>query len=300
MKKKYWFLILAVLIASVVWNVYWNSRITVHTYTHVNEDIPEVFDGLRVVQLTDLHSVRNEAQGQLVYETILEQKPDIICMTGDLVDSRYYASNGVEGERLTLGLMKELVKLAPVYYVYGNHEMILLDDPQKNAFKVALEKIGVQIINNEKLCYTREEGGDAIFIGGIQDPSTLYKDYRYAFLSNNGERMEAMLDAVTVGVRNDDFFLLLSHRPEYLEMYDQYPVDLCLTGHAHGGQFRLPFVGGLYAPGQGFLPKYTAGLYATDDLEMYVGTGVGNSVIPFRIFNPPEILTIILKTTSNN
>jgi predicted MPP superfamily phosphohydrolase len=107
--------------------------------------------------------------------------------------------------------------------------------------------------------------------------------------------MEAMLDAVTVGIRNEDFFVLLSHRPEYLEMYDQYPVDLCLTGHAHGGQFRLPFIGGVYAPGQGFFPKYTAGLYETDDLEMYVGTGVGNSAIPVRIFNPPEILTIILQ-----
>ena len=146
------------------------------------------------------------------------------------------------------------------------------------------------------VCYQRQEDGDKVYIGGIQDPSTLYKDYRYAFLSNNGERMEAMLDAVTVGVRNEEFFLLLSHRPEYLEMYDQYPVDLVLTGHAHGGQFRLPFIGGVYAPGQGFLPKYTAGLYETDDLEMYVGTGIGNSVIPVRIFNPPEILTIILET----
>ena len=174
--------------------------------------------------------------------------------------------------------------------------MILLDDPQNNAFKNALEKLGVQNINNELVCYQRQEDGDKVYIGGIQDPSTLYKDYRYAFLSNNGERMEAMLDAVTVGVRNEEFFLLLSHRPEYLEMYDQYPVDLVLTGHAHGGQFRLPFIGGVYAPGQGFLPKYTAGLYETDDLEMYVGTGIGNSVIPVRIFNPPEILTIILET----
>ena len=296
MKKKYWLLILAILVASVIWNVYWNSRIVVHTYTHVNEEVPQAFDGFRIVQLTDLHSVRNEVQGQLVYETILGQEPDIICVTGDLVDSRYYASNGVDGEKLTLALMEKLVKLAPVYFIYGNHEMILLDNPQNNEFKTALEKLGVQIINNELVSYTKETGGEFIYIGGIQDPSTLYKDYRYAFLSNNGERMEAMLDAVTVGVRNEEFFLLLSHRPEYLEMYDQYPVDLVLSGHAHGGQFRLPFIGGVYAPGQGIFPKYTAGLYETDDLEMYVGTGIGNSVIPVRIFNPPEVLTIILET----
>ena len=103
------------------------------------------------------------------------------------------------------------------------------------------------------------------------------------------------MDVVTEGIGSDDFLLLLSHRPEYLELYDQYTVDLCLTGHAHGGQFRLPFIGGIYAPGQGFLPEYTAGLYATDDLEMYVGTGIGNSIIPVRVFNPPEILSIVLK-----
>lgn len=295
MKKKYRFLILAVLLASEIWNIYWNSTITVHTYTHLNKSIPDGFDGFRIVQLTDVHSVRNETQGEKIYAAILEQEPDVICVTGDLVDSRYYASHGPEGEALTLALMEKLVKLAPVYWVYGNHEMILLDDPQNNVFRVALQEIGVQIINNDTVRHTLESSDEVIYIGGIQDPSTLYKDYRYAFLSNNGERMEAMLDVVSVGVRNDDFLVLLSHRPEYLEMYDQYPIDLCLTGHAHGGQFRIPFLGGVYAPGQGFFPKYTAGLYATDDLEMYVGTGVGNSAIPIRIFNPPEILTIILE-----
>ena len=136
MKKKYWFLILAILAASVIWNVYWNSRIVVHTYIHANEEVPESFDGFRIVQMTDLHSVRNEKQGQLVYDTILGQEPDIVCVTGDLVDSRYYASNGVDGEKLTLALMEKLVKLAPVYFIYGNHEMILLDNPQNNEFKM--------------------------------------------------------------------------------------------------------------------------------------------------------------------
>lgn len=295
MKKKYWFLILAVLAASIMWNIYWNSTVTVHTYTHTGEDVPEDFDGFRIVQLTDVHSVRSKEQGQLILEKTAEQKPDIICITGDLVDSRYYGLHGMDGEALTLELLEDLVKLAPVFFIYGNHEMILLDDPEQNAFKVAVEALGVQLINNETLKIAKENGGEEIYIAGIQDPSTLYKDYRYAYLSNNAERMEAMLEVVTEGISDDNFLLLLSHRPEYLEMYDQYPVDLCLSGHAHGGQFRLPFVGGVYAPGQGFFPKYTAGLYETADLEMYVGTGIGNSVIPVRIFNPPEILTIILK-----
>lgn len=284
-----------ILAVSVIWNIYWNQNIVVHTYVHSSGDIPESFSGCRIVQLTDIHSVRSDRQEQLIYEKTAAQQPDLICITGDLVDSKYYASHGVEGEALTLDLVEKLLELAPVCYVYGNHEMILLDDPERNAFKVALEKLGMQIINNEVIAFSMENSDEAIYIGGIQDPSTLYKDPEYAYYDTNGERMEAMLDDVMEGIAEEDFLLLLSHRPEYLELYDQYEIDLCLTGHAHGGQFRFPFIGGIYAPGQGFLPKYTVGLYATEDLEMYVGTGIGNSVIPVRLFNPPEILTIILE-----
>ena len=280
---------------SVIWNIYWNSNIVVHTYVHSSGDVPESFEGYRIVQLTDIHSVRSEEQGQLIYEKTAAQEPDVICITGDLVDSKYYADHGADGEVLTLELMKKLVELAPVYFVYGNHEMILLDDPEKNAFKVALEDLGVFLINNEVTAVSLENNGEQIYIAGIQDPSTLYKDPQYAYYDTNGERMEAMLDDVTEGIKEEDFLLLLSHRPEYLELYDQYEVDLCLSGHAHGGQFRIPFVGGVYAPGQGFWPKYTVGVYETEDMEMYVGTGIGNSVIPVRVFNPPEILTIVLE-----
>ena len=173
--------------------------------------------------------------------------------------------------------------------------MILLDDPQRNAFKVALEEAGVNIINNEVIELLGENESDRIYIAGIQDPSTLYKDLRFVHYGTNGERMEAMLDMVMEGINKEDFFVLLSHRPEYLELYDQYEIDICLSGHAHGGQFRIPFVGVVYAPGQGFLPEYTVGVYETKDLALYVGTGIGNSVIPVRVFNSPEILTIVLK-----
>ncbi len=283
------------LTASAVWNIYWNNTITVHTYIYHSEQIPESLKGLRIIQLTDIHSVRNEEQGQLIYDKTAGENPDIICITGDLVDSRYYGEHGPEGERLTLELVRKLVELAPVYYVYGNHEMILLDDPENNAFRVALQEIGVHIINNEKVSWSREEGGESICIAGIQDPSTLYKNPQFAYYETNPERMEAMMDQVFEGLTEEEFVLLLSHRPEYLELYDQYEADLCLTGHAHGGQFRLPFIGGVYAPGQGFLPKYTVGVYETEDMEMFVGTGIGNSVIPVRVFNPPEILSIVVE-----
>ncbi len=295
LKEKKWIAAILLLAAAVFWNIYWNNTITVHTYTHENENLPEDFEGFRIVQLTDIHSVRNEKQGQLIYEKTKAQEPDIICITGDLVDSKYYAIHGVGGETLTIALIQRLVELAPVFYVYGNHEMILLDDPQRNAFKVALEEAGVNIINNEVIALKKESGDGKMHIAGIQDPSTLYKDPRFNEFDTNGERMEAMLDMVMEGIAEEDFVLMLSHRPEYLELYDQYEIDVCLSGHAHGGQFRIPFVGGVYAPGQGFWPKYTVGVYETEDLALYVGTGIGNSVIPVRVFNPPEILTIVLK-----
>ncbi len=295
MKKKYWIIILAVLAAGVLWNIYWNRTITMRSYTCSDSDIPESFHGYRIVQLTDIHSVRDKEQGQLIYEKTAAEKPDVICITGDLVDSRYYAAHGPEGEALTLELVKKLLELAPVYMVYGNHEMILLDDPERNAFKVALEEAGVRIINNEVAVCTRKDSDETIYIAGIQDPSTLYKNPAYAYLDNHAERMEAMMDHVGEQLEDDAFVLLLSHRPEYMDLYDQYPVDLCLAGHAHGGQFRLPFIGGIYAPGQGLFPKYSWGLYETEDLAMYVGTGIGNSVIPVRVFNPPEIVTVVLE-----
>lgn len=295
MKKRYKFILLLIFVAAILWNVYWNQNIVMRTFTCTSPDIPDGFSGYRIVQLTDVHSVRNEKQGDLIYNKVLSANPDMICITGDLVDSAYYGEHGVEGEAHTLRLLDKITDIAPVYWVYGNHEMILLDNPEKNDFKVAAEKLGVELINNKSFKIYDKEGKDYIRLAGIQDPATLYKNYRYAFIKTNGEKVEAMLDTVTMGVTNEEFVLLLSHRPEYMEMYDQYPIDAALTGHAHGGQFRIPFVGGIYAPGQGFFPKYTAGVYTTSDLEMYVGTGIGNSTIPFRIFNPPEIITVVLE-----
>ncbi len=295
MKKRYKYIILLIFAAAVLWNVYRNQTIVTRTYTCMNADIPESFSGYRIVQLTDIHSVRNEKQEELIYQKVVSANPDMICITGDLVDAGYYGKNGAEGEEHTLHLLEKITDIAPVYWVYGNHEMILLDNPEKNAFKVAVEDLGVKLINNKTFKIYADDGESYIRIAGIQDPATLYKNYRYAFIETNGEKVEAMLDAVTMGVTNDEFVLLLSHRPEYMEMYDQYPVDVCLTGHAHGGQFRIPFIGGVYAPGQGFFPKYTKGMYGTADMGMYVGAGIGNSTIPIRIFNPPEMITIVLE-----
>ena len=193
----------------------------------------------------------------------------------------------------TVDFVARLTEHYYVYFVYGNHEMILLDDVDNNPFKVAMEEIGVIFLNNDGVKITKDE--ESIYMLGIQDPATLYKDSDYAEYDTHSERINAMMKNVMALKEEDLYTVVLSHRPEYFTEYTKYDADLILTGHAHGGQVRLPGIGGLYAPGQGWLPEYTDGLWADKGTTMIISRGIGNSVEVPRVFNPPEINTIILK-----
>ena len=259
---------------------------------------------LNIVQLSDVHFISNERQANRLLELVTKADPDMIAITGDLIDTPKYteqvnvnAENGTDNPigQGTIDFCRELVAIAPTYFVYGNHEMSLLDDPEKNEFMMALKAAGVEIINNE----TRQMdfGGNRINLLGVQDPSTLYKDEVYAHkeLDNKG-KVKVILDDLCGESNGECYTLVLSHRPEYFQLYAEYDMDLLLAGHAHGGQFRLPFVReGLAAPGQGFFPNYTSGVYESGDFTMIVSRGIGNSIIPVRIFNTPEVVKIIVK-----
>ena len=224
-----------------------------------------------------------------------------------MIDAEYYASENSKyqsGEidfpdKLTADFVKELTSIASVYMVYGNHEMMLLDDPENNVFKVALEESGVKILNNK--IDTITIGESSIKLVGVQDPATLYKDKKYASVGeNNQDKVKQILDDLFLNedseTNNEEkYTILLSHRPEYFKLYKQYAMDLALTGHTHGGIVSLPEVGGLYAHPQGWFPEYVTGVYKTDNFQMIVGNGIGYSKVPIRIFNPPEIVTITLK-----
>lgn len=245
------------------------------TTEHVYEtnNIPESFDGFRIVQVTDLHDATfGEGQERLI-ENVANAEPDAIFLTGDLIDSNRY-----DLER-SLQAVRGFVDIAPVYYVLGNHEVAtnLMGD-----IYAALEEIGVQTLKNEAVTFER---GDAkMTIAGIEDPlmNTPTKD---------------MLNEALQYVRDDEFTLLLAHRPEMVEHYANAAVDVVFSGHAHGGQIRIPFVGGLVAPGQGLFPKYTSGRYDELNTSMYLSRGLGNSSMPFRVLNLPEILVVELKKT---
>ena len=127
----------------------------------------------------------------------------------------------------------------------------------------------------------------AIVIAGIEDPLSSYLD--------DDEAVEASMNRAFEDVPDDMFKLLLSHRPEQFEVYVERGIDVVFSGHAHGGQFRIPGLGGLVAPGQGFFPTYTSGIYNKGDSRMVVSRGLGNSIIPIRIFNRPEIVVVTLQ-----
>lgn len=294
---------------------YWmNHQIFVRHMKIESASLPEEFQDFQIVQLTDIHSIRSQEQMEKILKKVRKEQPEVIVVTGDLVDSDYYtnsanviaaeAENEVTAEFeiaeaipdiATLQLMEELLTIAPVYMVYGNHEMILLDDPENNPLKVAMEEAGVVLLNHEKV--RLEKKGEFIWLTGVQDPIVLYKDPLFADSGNNNrERLAAELDYVLEDVKEEDYVVLLSHRPEYFEMYTEYPIDLALTGHAHGGQIRIPFIGGLYAPSQGWFPKYTSGLYEDGNFKMITSRGIGDSKKLMRVFNPPEIISVQLVT----
>ncbi|TQR17318.1 metallophosphoesterase [Psychrobacillus vulpis] len=244
-----------------------NKWIKTTEITIESEKFPKNFDGLKIVQISDLHDATfGENQKKLVNK-VKDAKPDIIFITGDLIDSNRYDLEN------SLDMVKQIVSVAPIYYVTGNHEIAT---NEVDHIKTALSELGVTVLSNEEQVI--EKDGERIHIIGIEDPL-------------NGVSVS---DALINFDKTDDFTLVLSHRPETFQDYVVSGLDVVFSGHAHGGQFRIPGLGGLVAPGQGWLPKYTAGVYEEKETKMIVSRGLGNSVIPVRIFNTPEIIVVTL------
>ena len=260
-----------------IWILWGNIALEVNEYEIVSDRIPEAFAGFRIAQVSDLHNKDfGEGYGQLL--TLLSEiNPDIIVVTGDLIDSR----------RTDLDVALEFAwqagKIARVYYVSGNHEARV---PEYEDLKTGLVKAGVVILENQKVQITRE--GESITLMGIDDPS-FQEDYLFG--DSESVVRQAIYDLQN---ESDGYTILLSHRPELFDLYVETEMDLVFSGHAHGGQFRLPFIGGLAAPNQGLFPKYDAGVFSENDTHMVVSRGIGNSIIPLRFNNPPEIVVVKL------
>ena len=249
-----------------------NNWIITTEHEYVSEKVPESFDGFRITQVSDLHdALFGDRQGQLV-KKVAATNPDVIFITGDVIDSNRYDLEQ------SLQAVRQFVKIADVYYVIGNHEVAT---NQIQEIYEALTAIGVHVMPNSSVELERE--GESISIVGIEDPL-------------NGHETQNMLSTALVGVNEENLTLLLAHRPEKFNTYVANNINLVFSGHAHGGQIRIPFVGGLIAPGQGFLPKYTAGTFEDGETTMIVSRGLGNSTVPYRIFNLPQLIVVELKS----
>jgi predicted MPP superfamily phosphohydrolase len=185
--------------------------------------------------------------------------------------------------------IRRAVDISPVYYVTGNHE---IKSGQYSVLYSELKKTEVILLENESRTL-KYNGGEFNFIG-LHDVSSFASDPS-DIDAKAKEKLKSRLKSLISG-DSSRLNVLLSHRPELIDIYSECGADLVLSGHAHGGQARLPLAGGLYAPGQGVLPKYTSGMYYYGSTALIVSRGLGNSLFPLRIFNPPEIVSVTLKS----
>lgn len=234
---------------------------------------------LKIVQLSDLHS----KPFNKVLKKTQELNPDIICITGD------YINDKCKNKDKMLNFGKELVKIAKVYYITGNHERRL---ENFESLMQELSDIGFIVLLNRISVYN-DKGFD-VNILGLDENQADFKDYKArkngTFVYKDMSPYFAELES------NSGFKIVLSHFPENFENvkemnYSQYDFDLQLSGHAHGGQFCLPFIGPVFSPGQGLFPKYAKGSFG-DRPKLIVSRGLGNAEFPFRLFNHPEINVI--------
>lgn len=272
----------AVLTVIAVWTVWGNTALELNSLTVSSERLPEGFDGYRIAHISDLHNTQFGEDNAKLIGMLRESNPDIIAITGDLIDSR---NTDID---IALRFVEKAVEIAPCYYVTGNHEARISD---YDRLKAGMTEQGVVILEDEAADV--ELNGATITLFGVDDPS-----FQTDYLSGDNETvMKSKLERIS-GEENK-FTVLLSHRPELFEAYADSGVDLVLSGHAHGGQFRLPLLGGLIAPNQGLFPEYDSGLYVRSNTNMVVSRGIGNSIVPLRFNNRPEVVLIELKNAKN-
>lgn len=262
--------------------------VTTH-YTIHSKTLPVSFDHFRIIQLSDLHeSTFGQNQSKLI-KKIVQENPNIIVITGDLISAGSYAFES------TLTLLRQLLKIAPTYYSLGNHEVFMTYRPDEAAFFETVKELGVVILDNQ-ITQISSDTGESINLIGLTDPV----DVNASSSDSTPIEYQNLLNSISIlyALTPNDFNLLLAHRPEYIETYSEFPIQLVLSGHAHGGIIQIPFIGGLYAPNQGFFPKYTSGKHKINNTQLIISRGLGTSSFPLRILNPPQLISITLSCTN--
>lgn len=268
-KKHRWILpVLAILVALAL--IALDERLILRTYT---VESPKLTAEVRLAVVTDFHSSDNADD---VAAMVASCAPDAVLLVGDLFDDD---TQNRPTER-TLSLMRQLSAQYPCYYVSGNHEAWT---GEMDALYQQTEEAGVTVLRMSSGVLTVR--GQRIALCGIPDP--------YEMVFSGAPDTEEQLRQVLEQVDSADFTVLLAHRPELLAKYAQFPLDLVVSGHAHGGQVRIPGVlNGLYAPNQGWFPKLAGGAYTQDGTTLIVSRGLAVRTRLPRIFNRPEVVLV--------
>lgn len=270
-----WYVSAAAVILFIIFCYYQNNKTDKTEYEIKSENINR---DIKIVHLSDFHSKPFKS----VLRKTQELNPDIICITGDYINDR------CKNKKKMLEFGRELVKTAPVYYITGNHERRL---GNFSTLMSELKSIGFNVLLNE-IAYTKD-----LAILGLDENQADFSDYKAR--KNGTFKYKDMSGLFAELEKSDKFKLVLCHFPENFEgikevNYCKYNFDLQLSGHAHGGQWIMPFIGPLFSPGQGVLPKYARGTFG-DRPKLIISRGLGNSEFPLRLFNHPEIVIINIK-----
>ncbi len=243
-----------------------NQAIEINHYHIINAKIPLSFEGFKIAVVADLHNTRFGKKQERLIHHIKKRQPDIIVFAGDQIDRRRYDIQPV------LELVDGLQAVAPMYFITGNHE-------RKSRFG----KIAVHLMQQHGAIYLDQKS------------VALKRGEDHIWLSGIGEKVvdiEEIFQVMRAPV--SQYQILLCHYPHLLDTYGRFGYDLVLSGHAHGGQWRILRSEGLFAPDQGLFPKYTKGLYVKEKTSMVVSAGLGNSLFPLRLNNFPNLVMLTL------
>ena len=279
--KPWHFWLIGLLIFVVLFLCDQNNRIVISKHRVKDKKVPSAFNGFKILHLSDLHNKSFGKNQVFLLNKIRKLNPDIILITGDLIDRRRTDFEPV------LHLLKGLHSI-PVYYVPGNHEAWSDCYAQLKDILISHE---IVVLENEERCIVRDH--QRLYLYGLKDPGFYSKDDHKL---KSRDQLHAQLEAW----KPEGFSILLSHRPEYFDVYASHAIDISFSGHAHGGQIRFPFIGAILAPHQGFFPKYSAGMYQINTSRLILSRGLGNSLFPFRIFNHPELILVSLESKCSN
>lgn len=268
------FVIVSVLMG--VYTVFDNFRIDTDYITVSSPEIAGSFDGFKIAHISDYHNRMSQTVDSRLLSVLTAEKPDVIFLTGDLIDCRK------TDVATALEFTEKLLSFAPVYYVTGNHEcnFSILNKSCYDSFIADLKKLGVTVMSNSTMDLTGPDGSH-IYLHGIEDPY---------FNSADSSGISSATDTVCSSLQIEDGFnILLAHHPEQLGVYSKYGFDLVFSGHAHGGQITL-FGLGILAPDQAIFPQYTSGLYENGGTKLILSRGIGYSIAPVRVFCSPHLI----------